>query len=198
VGLNAQTLVTQSFDGGSAPAGWSVEQVSGSGLANFVTTSNNPSGFTPVNGTHMVRFDSYNISSGVSSRVKQTSAFSTVGYNTVAVDFQWLESSGFSGNNDRVEVQWSTNGTTWNTAATISRYNAVQGWKTKTVSLPAGAEGQANLYVAFLFTSAYGNSCFLDFAHVTAIAPPPVPLSNWAFALIGVALLSFIVFKFRK
>ncbi len=30
-------------------------------------------------------------------------------------------------------------------------------------------------------------------------APGPViPLSNWAFALIGVALLSFIVFKFRK
>lgn len=32
----------------------------------------------------------------------------------------------------------------------------------------------------------------------TAVAPPTVPLSNWAFALIGVLALTFVFIKFRK
>ena len=43
----------------------------------------------------------------------------------------------------------------------------------KTVTLPAGAQGQATLYVAFTFISAWGNNCHLDLAHVTAVGPPP-------------------------
>ena len=90
------------------------------------------------------------------------------------VDFAWFEDPGYATSADKVDVQWSTNGTTWTTAATFNRYNATAGWKMKNVVLPSGAAGQATLYVAFLFTSAYGNNCALDMARVTAgpAAPP--------------------------
>ncbi|MEI7727540.1 MAG: carboxypeptidase-like regulatory domain-containing protein, partial [Bacteroidota bacterium] len=48
-----------------------------------------------------------------------------------------------------------------------------QGWKIKSQSLPAGAQGQNTLYIAFLFTSNYGNDCYLDFAHIIATNNPP-------------------------
>ena len=69
--------------------------------------------------------------------------------------------------------KWPSLSATWTTAATFNRYNSVAGWKLKSVPLPAGANGQATLYIAFLFTSAYGNNCHLDLVHVTAVGPPP-------------------------
>ncbi len=38
----------------------------------------------------------------------------------------------------------------------------------------------------------------IRFYYENAGPPPAVPLSNWAFALIGLAAVSFLVFKFRK
>ncbi|MBE0647365.1 MAG: carboxypeptidase regulatory-like domain-containing protein, partial [Bacteroidales bacterium] len=171
--VSAQTtLITESFEnGGAAPAGWTVEQVSGTCPTQFASTTAWPSGFTAYQGTWMAAFRSFSYSTGV-SRLKQTTPFSTVGYTNLGVDFAWLESTSYSTSNDRVDVQWSTDGTTWNTAGTFLRYNAVQGWKIKTLTLPAGAQGQATLYIAFQFTSAYGNDCYLDLAHVTGVGPP--------------------------
>ena len=167
------TLLTESFEnGGAVPAGWTTEIVTPSCPVSFVNASSNPAGYLAYNGTWMVQFQSYNYSTGV-TRLKRTAATSTVNYTNVTVDFAWLESINFSTSADKVDVQWSTNGTTWNTAATFNRYNAVAGWKIKTVPLPAGANNQATLYIAFLFTSAYGDNCHLDFAHITAVGPPP-------------------------
>lgn len=202
LGLIAQsTLITESFEnGGAAPAGWMVQQVSGTCPVQFASSSAWPSGFSATDGTWMAAFRSFSYSTGV-ARLKQTVPFSTVGYTNVAIDFSWLETSGYSGSPDKVDVQWSTDGIIWNTAGTFLRYNAVQGWKSKSQLLPVGAEEQAALYIAFQFTSGYGYDCYLDMAHVTATPagpPPAVPLSNWAFVLVGLLAVTLVFIKFRK
>jgi hypothetical protein len=176
------TLLTESFEnGGGVPAGWSTQVVSGSSALSFTTSTSWPPGYTAVDGSYLVTFGSFSYITAV-NRLLMTSPASTVGYTGLAVDFQWLESTGFVGTPDRVDVEWSTDGVVWNSAETIQRYNPVQGWKTKTVLLPAGAEGQATLYLAFLFTSAWGYDCYLDLVHLTGApeptptpTPPPVP-----------------------
>ena len=175
-GVAQTTLLTESFEGGTGqtpPAGWAVDLVSGSNYTYFNTSGTYPT-CSPYDGTRMVEFQSWYASSGTVNRLKRTTPISTVGYTNLAVDFAWYEDPGYAGVLDRVEVQWSTNGTTWTTAGTaFNRYNAVAGWKIKNQSLPAGAQGQATLYIAFLFTSQYGNNCHLDLAHLTGIGPPP-------------------------
>ncbi len=170
----AQTaLFTESFEnGGSIPPGWAVETVTAGNNVSFIASSSWPAGYLAYNGTYFVRFNSFEAGSGV-MRLKKTTPVSTVGYTNVLVDFAWLESSGYAGSSDRVEVQWSTNGTTWSTAGTFERYNAIQGWKIKSQVLPVAAEGQPSVYIAFLFTSAYGNDCYLDLAHIKAVGPAP-------------------------
>ena len=172
-------LLTESFETGSGttpPAGWAIEQVTGTtpGIS-FVTTSTYPTITAAYDGTRFVQYNSFNISSG-STRLKRTAAVSTVNKSFIMVDFAWYEDPGYSSSADKVDVQWSTDGTTWNTAGTFNRYNAVAGWKGKNVVLPTGAANQATLYVAFLFTTAYGNNCAMDFVHVTAGPPPPPAL----------------------
>ncbi|MEI6898624.1 MAG: carboxypeptidase regulatory-like domain-containing protein, partial [Bacteroidota bacterium] len=160
------TLMTQSFEnGGSVPTGWATEVVTAGNTISFVPSTSWPAGYTAYNGTYLVMFNSFTSNGGV-NRLKMTTPISTTGYTNVNVDFAWLESSGYAGVLDRVDVQWSTNGVTWTTAGTFNRYNTVQGWKIKTQPLPAGAQGQATLYIAFLFTSAYGNDCYLDFTNI--------------------------------
>ncbi|MEI7980302.1 MAG: hypothetical protein WCI71_01525, partial [Bacteroidota bacterium] len=166
------TIVTESFEnGGAVPAGWTTEVVSGGNTISFVTSTSWPAGYTAYNGTYMVLFNSFSASGGV-NRLKMATPVSTLGYSRATVDFAWLESSGYAGVLDRVDVQWSTDGVIWNTAGTFNRYNAVDGWKIKSQLLPAGAQGQSALYISFLFTSAYGNDCYLDFAHITAEEAP--------------------------
>jgi hypothetical protein len=164
-------LMTESFETGNGvvpPAGWAIETVIGTtpGIS-FVTSNTYPTVSSAYDGTRFVKYNSFNISSGV-TRLKRTTAISTINMTAVKVDFAWYEDPGYATSMDKVDVQWSTNGNNWNTAGTFIRYNTVQGWKIKNVTLPAGALGQATLYIAFLYTSAYGNDCNLDFAHVTA------------------------------
>jgi len=163
------TLLTQSWEnGGAVPTGWQSTVVSGTNILSFVTTSSYPAGFTGFDGSYFVKFNSWTTNSGV-IRLAMTTPIATTNYSTVKVDFAWLESSAYGTSNDIVDVQYSTNGTTWTTAGTFPRYNAVEGWKTKTCNLPAAANNVAALYVAFRFTSAYGNDCYLDLMHITAV-----------------------------
>ena len=162
-------LLSESFENaGTAPNGWAIESVSGSTSITFDTLTYWPSGFTAVDGNYLVMFNSFSVSTGT-TRLKDTIPFSTQGLSSASVEFSWLESTAYSGSNDRVDVEWSTDGIIWNIAGTFSRYNALQGWKVKNQPLPAGALGQANLYIAFDFTSEYGNDCYLDLASVKTI-----------------------------
>ncbi len=172
-GAGQVTLLTESFEnGGSIPAGWATEVISPNNQVTFTVSSTYPSGYPAVNGSWMTKFNSYDASGGV-IRLKRITPVSTINHNSIGIDFAWLESTGYPSSNDKVDVEWSTDGTTWNTAATYIRYNTAPGWKIKNVSLPAGASGQPALYIAFKFTSGYGNNCFLDLAHITGVGPPP-------------------------
>jgi PKD repeat protein len=160
--------------GQTPPAGWGIDLVSGNNYTHFLQTGTSPNCY-PFNGNRMVEFKSYNALFGVSNRLKQVTPVSTTGYNYVALDFEWFTSSSYFGVNDNVAVQWSTNGTTWSTAATIVRYSSSNLWEYKAVPLPAGAANQPALYIAFLFTSAFGDNCHLDLVHINGYLTAPAP-----------------------
>jgi hypothetical protein len=167
-----QTIFTESFEnGGAVTAGWAVENVSGSSSINFVSTSIYPSGYTSYNGTYCAEFNSFYAPSGI-LRLKQTTPISTIGYTNISLSFAWLESSGFPAIYDHVTVQWSNDGATWSSLADFPRYNSIQGWKIKTVALPSVAQEQSTVYIAFLFTSGFGNNCYLDYARIAATGAP--------------------------
>ncbi|MCX6267872.1 MAG: hypothetical protein NTW16_11020, partial [Bacteroidetes bacterium] len=186
-GFAQQTLLlTESFEsamippGTIPPDGWAIELISGASPGvYFVTSSTDPTIETAYDGTNFVQYNSYVIPIG-STRLMSTTALSTINKSNILVDFAWFEDPGYTTSADIVEVQWSTNGIDWNTAATFSRYNAVAAWKVKNVLLPIGAGNQDTLYIAFQFTTAYGNNCAIDMITVTA-----GPLSPPSFATIG-------------
>ncbi|GEM_PF-5240395 len=167
------SLLTESFENlGAIPSGWGEEIVTDGGTdpdLTFVLASTNPLGFVATAGTYFVKFNSYTASTTGQSRLKRTSSFSTSGLTNIVVNFDWTKDDGFSTNADKVNVQYSTNGTTWTTAGSdIVRYSAAgDAWSSQSVTLPVGAENQATLYIAFLFTSTFGNDCYLDNVSVT-------------------------------
>ncbi|MFA6950638.1 MAG: GEVED domain-containing protein, partial [Lentimicrobiaceae bacterium] len=169
LGVSAQqVLLTESFEnGGSIPAGWSNEIVAGNDALSFVQTTTSPSGFTAFDGAYMVKFNSYSYSTAV-NRLRTTNSFSTVGLQNITVEFAWLESTSYPSNMDNVIVQWSNNGTTWNDVDTYVRPGVADAWVVKTDLLPLEAKNQPKLYLAFQFTSAWGNNCYLDDVTVTA------------------------------
>ena len=175
-------LLTESFESGAGttlPAGWEAELVTGTQTGvTVVAASSSPTITTAYDGMKFVQYASGSIALG-STRLKRTIPVVTTNKTFPMVDFAWYEDPGFPSNPDSVTVQWSTDGTTWFSAGSFQRYNAVAGWKRKHVLLPSGTANQPALYVAFLFTSANGNNCALDFVHVTA-GP-----SVLAFATIG-------------
>ncbi|HXC03956.1 MAG TPA: T9SS type A sorting domain-containing protein, partial [Bacteroidia bacterium] len=159
-------LVTQGFNSTSVPAGWASNDP-GSYLS-YVSSSSSPTVSGPAEGSDFVSFNSYSASAGTTAQLYQTTSFSTTAYNTVTVNFSWFQDNGYSSDADGVTVQYSTDGVTWNSVNTYARYNAANpGWTSQTCALPAGANGQATLYIAFLFTSQYGNNCNLDNVVVT-------------------------------
>jgi len=189
VGFTQQTtLLTESFESGNGvipPAGWAIQQVTGSSPGvSFAASSIHPAIAVAFDGNKFVSYNSNVITTG-STRLKYTNALSTVNHTFVMVDFAWYEDPGFPSNADKVDVQWSTDSVTWTTAGTYNRYNPAAGWKIKHVLLPAGAENKPALYVAFLFTSAGGNNCSLDLVHVTE-----GPAAPGAYATIGNGVVS--------
>jgi hypothetical protein len=169
-------LFTESFEtaaeGQAPPDGWVVgtDPVDATDYTWFRSNGTLPS-CTPADGSMMVEFDSYDALPGRTNFLMKYVPVSTVGYSNVSVDFKWLTDNSFPGPSygpDHVEVQWSADGSPWTTAATVYRYAPNDPtWTTQNVALP-GAEGHANLFIAFLFYSDYGNYCHLDLVHITA------------------------------
>jgi len=188
----AQTILfTQDWEtaaiGATPPASWGVDLVSGSNAISFQLNGTWPT-CSPYSGSRMVEFASFNYGTGTENRLKMTAPISTVGYDTITVDLRWLTDPDYAGVLDRVNVQWSTNGSSWTTAATFYRYAATQAWTLQAVSLPAGAANQPTLYIAFDFISAFGNNCHLDLVHIKGM---PIPLhlpfaEDWEAAAVGV------------
>ncbi len=168
IGGGSSSLFSDSFEnGGALSAGWSTTLVTDGGVdpaVTCVTSSSHPTGFSPTNGSYFVKFNSFTASGTGQTRLYRSSSISTTNYSNIVVNFDWSKDDGYSTDDDYVNVQYSTNGSTWTTVgSSITRYSASgDAWTSQSVTLPAGAENQATLYIAFLFTSAFGNDCHID------------------------------------
>ncbi len=152
------TLFSDGFENG----GWSTAQVSGSqGAWNIASSGSYPS-VSPHGGSKLADFNSYTSNSGNATRIYRTSGFAvSSSYSSVTLTFWMYHDTGYSYANDKVQVQVSTNGTTWtNAGSAVSRYDGSTGWAQSTVDLSA-FKGQT-VYLAFVGTSAYGNDCYID------------------------------------
>ena len=159
------TLIADSFEGG----GWSAAQVTGSaGAWNIVAAGTYPV-VNPHGGSNLAKFNSYTSASGNQTRWYRTSGFSlSGGYNSAVISYWIYRDTGYSYSNDRIQVQVSTDGSTWsNLGSEVSRYNGSTGWQQITVNLSAYL-GQPNVRLGFLATSAYGNDIHLDDVLVVA------------------------------
>lgn len=164
-----RVLLTQSFDTGvtppALPAGWAVTQVSGA-TANWFTRAGTryPSGHPAHSAPNLIYFNSWSASTGQQARLYSTTPLDLSRASQAEVDFWMFHDLGYSGSNDRVQVQVSTDGgTTWtNVGDPISRYDGSgPAWKEHKVNLSAYA-GQSNVLIGFLGISAYGNDIHLD------------------------------------
>ena len=158
------TLFSDGFEG----TAWSTAQVSGTaGKWTFATSGTHPTA-AAHGGSKLAVFNSYTSASGSQTRVYRSSGFAVAStYATVALNFWMYHDTGYSTYNDRVQVQVSTNGTTWtNVGTAVSRYKSTTGWTQATIDLSA-YKGQT-VYLAFVGISAYGNDCYLDDITVTA------------------------------
>lgn len=149
-----------------------------------IYNSQSPTIQSPYEGSHMLRFRSSFIPDGIKRRLV-SSPFNTTNASNINVGFQWYEGNpNNSASNDYptegVQVQYSYDGTTWHNAGNfISRHSfqSVQ-WSPKSITLPASAEGQSNVYIGFLFTSNNGFNCYLDALNITATTGNPATTCN--------------------
>jgi len=167
----ASVIKSEGFN--TAPSDWSTTiLVNPSGVVPaiaYLTSGTRPT-VSPSEPTQLVEFNSYDCESGDQIRLQMTTPVSTLGKVSVSVNFDWYRDNGYSTYNDFVTLQWSINGTDWNSEYTYYRYSATNGWATITANLPA-CSNQSSLYIAFLFTSQYGNNCHLDNFKINASVP---------------------------
>ena len=133
----------------------------------YVSSSSFPSGFSPTEGSGMIRFNSYSCPSGSEIRL-QSPSFSTNGSDQVDITFDWLQSN-YSSKLDKMTVQYSVNGGAWQNSTEYMRENATDTWSSK--SLTITGVNSADLRIGFLFYSDYGNDCYMD--KLTIDCPTP-------------------------
>lgn len=140
----------------------------------YETTLGNPSG-TVREGARAVKFNSFN---SQNSEIRLVSLpLTSVGASGVEVSYLWYNDNNTSYNagtylQEGVQVQYSLNGTTWTNAGNfVPRSNPTTGWVNQSVILPVAAANVSMLYVGFLFTSKYGNNCYMDSVYIKTVPP---------------------------
>ncbi len=163
VAAHAATIFSDGFEGGGNLTGWSVSgsqwaEIGGAGTAHAGSRSALVTDDTGSNADTL------------------TQIISTTGNGNIALNY-WYRITQNLGPSDHVYVQWSTNGSTWNT---VADYNDISSgsWTSASHVLPAGAANNAGFRVRFsadLSTNSGGDSdeFRLDDISVTgdAIAP---------------------------
>ncbi len=135
----------------------------------FTSTAGTNPTCSPQEGDQMIYFNSYNVAAGTQKRF-WSMPLNTSGATGVSVNFYWLNenSTTYTMTTEGVQVQYSTNGgATWtNSGAFFPRQDATLApgatqWDKKRVEIGAAALG-SNVLIGFLFTSQFGNNCFID------------------------------------
>ncbi|MCX7829625.1 MAG: choice-of-anchor J domain-containing protein, partial [Acidobacteria bacterium] len=159
------TIWSQSFDATNfPPAGWAKTDISGtSGDWLRATNTVHPSGGGTHSGAGLAYFNAYSATSGNSTRLYQTTgSLIPSGAVSAQVSFWMYHDSANPTKTDRIDVQVSTDGTTWNNPPNnqFLRYNATTGWQKHTVDISSYI-GQS-VRIGFLGTAKQGNDCHID------------------------------------
>ncbi|MDB4710859.1 hypothetical protein OAF16_03925, partial [Flavobacteriales bacterium] len=169
---------------GSTPSNWDVElfdnSTSNSAPTLTFVTNDRSCGSSPSAGSYLATLNGYDCDNGDQARLYQTSSndFSGAGSGTYSIDLLQINAL-YSNVSEWIELQYSTNGTSW---SQIERIVVMDGgancnWVTHTGSLPSGVIGQATVYFAVLFNSGWGydisadNFTFTSTAAVTSSNP---------------------------
>jgi len=182
--VNSTLPYPQGFNATTFPTCWTQQYVTGTSNIQFVPNSTNPTILTPQDGADYVYWNSFGITSGNQTRLVSP-PITTTGSATVNARFYWYhDNSAYTGAgyaDEGVVLQYSLNGTTWNSVQTINRLlTGTNGWTLYDIALPAGAGNVATMYVGFLFTSRNGNNCALDNLLVYAPSPCAAPTDQAA------------------
>ncbi len=161
------TLFSDGFEAG----GWSTAEVSGTaGLWTTVGAGAHPI-VLPHGGAMLADFNSWTADSGNQTRLYRTSSIAIPGTIASATLSFWMYhdtgDTSWPNLNDQVQVQVSTNGTSWTNLGTpVNRYDGTTGWTQ--VSIDVSAYKNQTLWLGFVGISAYGNDIYLDDVAVTA------------------------------
>ncbi len=167
------TLFSDGFEG----MDWPQTQVLGTegewGLANIAFCSD--SFVFPHGGDVFEILYASEVSGTNQTRLYRNTGFTLSGsYTGASLNF-WMFHDTVSSHDDRVQVQISTDGTTWtDVGSPMSRYNGTTGWGLASIDLTAYL-GQATLYVGFLGISEGGNDIYLDDVSVVVQSAPIAP-----------------------
>lgn len=158
-------LLTQGFEGGVPPGGWTVTMVADPGNEAYwlVEDAGLFPTLSPHSGGAMAYFNSDWASPGAMSRLATNALDLSTG---ASPQLYFYMSHDAAGGDDVLQIQASTDGgSTWvNVGSPIPRYDAAYttpGWGLHRVSLAAYA-GQSSVKVGFLGISGKGNNIFLD------------------------------------
>jgi hypothetical protein len=163
-------IINGGFESGLT--GWATAQVSGTaGVWTAVSSGSYPSTI-PHGGAMLARFNSYNASSGSQTRLYQTTGIAIPIFSTASSLSFWMShDTGYSSYADQLQVQVSTDGSTWsNVGSPVMRYDETTGWSRVTLDLSA-YKGQSDVRIGFLGTSYYGNDIYLDDVEFSATVP---------------------------
>ena len=167
------------FDADQLPGCWGIEHVVGTADLNIVESGNYPACY-PASGTSMVQWECRNYGEGWQTRLKSI-PLNTTGASALNVNFKWHHDlSNSNGSGDGVQIQYSTDGTTWtnSTQGIIHRYDGIHnGWTEYNVIVPEAGNNPL-VYIGFLFSSGSNSSnCYLDEVNFTATSSCFTPVN---------------------
>jgi len=158
---SAASGVSEGFEGTTfPPTDWDTLRLYGTdtdGHWSRVTSGTYPP-CSPHGGTAMAYYYSFLTSAGNACRLM--SPWFTLGESDV-VDFWMMHDPGYNPNQETLDVEITTNGTTWTNIGRYDRYYATDTvWLEHNISLSAYAH--ASVRIGFTARSGYGNNMFID------------------------------------
>jgi M6 family metalloprotease-like protein len=150
-------LLKDGFEG----SGWSSAQVAGSASWTIAGRGTNPA-VSPHSGSELAIFNSHSASSGSQARLYTSTGIAfPANYDSVFLDF-WMFHDSANSAQDQVQVQVSTDGSSWSDAGVpLKRYDGSTGWHQSVLDLST-FKGDSNVRIGFLGTSEGGNDIHLD------------------------------------
>lgn len=153
---NSANVLTEGFEAGSMPSGWSQENVSGENKAWEFTTggySNRPG--SAYEGTKNARFYNNSYTASVSKLI--TPSMNLVGAESATLTFYHTQTEWY-GDQDELRVYYRTSAAaSWNLLATYTE--SIADWTNRTIELP---NLSADYQIAFEATGQYGYGVCLD------------------------------------